>query len=153
MKKKIISLGMLVGAVALSSCIKEQGDKYKYLSTAPVSYSVPSGTVGASSSASLNEATFTWDASARTMTIQCASGYGYVKSSWQAAVASLDTNVISINSEGGTYTSTFWTLTGPGNTLRLASSGSNNYRQPSSTQIIDSFTCVPLNTDNQWAGN
>jgi hypothetical protein len=114
MKNKIISLGMLVGSVVLVDCIKEKGDKYKYLSTAPVSYMVTSGASAPSGIASKNNARFDWDAFSNTITIRCDSGYGYVENSWNLASSSPDTTITATNSNGGLYTSSNFNILNAG---------------------------------------
>ncbi|MGQ4006119.1 hypothetical protein QIW49_06490 [Francisellaceae bacterium CB300] len=152
MKNKIISLGMLVGSVVLVDCIKEKGDKYKYLSTAPVSYMVTSGASAPSGIASKNNARFDWDAFSNTITIRCDSGYGYVENSWNLASSSPDTTITATNSNGGLYTSSNFNVLNAGG-IFLVDGGSNEYRRTSTFSGSDDFTCVPLSTDAQWAGN
>lgn len=151
--KNVLFGGALMGSVILAGCVKEQGGRYENLSTRAVVYSVPNGPAGETGSASLNNATFIWNAASRVMTIQCDAGYGYVKSAWDMANNSPNTDISATNLQGDQYTSTYWYLEGVG-ILTLSDDESNKYPRPTATDgqnRKDFFTCVPLSTDGQWA--
>ena len=152
MKNKLIGLALLVGVVAISSCVTK---KYKYLSTDNIATSFPNALAN-SGSGVLYNVQYQWDATSHILTINCSSGYGYVTRTYNDANDSRDTNLVAINSNGDVYDTLDINLYPSGGPpVATLDSAKNGYfvDLESDTEAGFDFTCVPLSTDSQWAGN
>ncbi|MGQ4003078.1 hypothetical protein QIW31_08615 [Francisellaceae bacterium CB299] len=152
MKKKVIGMAMLTGVVALSGCVKE---RYKYLSTNTISI-LFTNAPATSGSGSLNNVHYSWDATSKILTLNCLSGYGYVIGTVNKAFNDRNEDLVAINTNGNDFDATDINLY-PGNAAPVVTTDpiKNAYfiDEEDSVDAGVDLTCVPLSTDDQWAGN
>ena len=149
--KKISCLAIFTVVMVLSGCVKEKRADYNYLSLGTVTVSYPNTTT-LSGSGTLNNVIYSWDETTKVLTLSCVNGYGYISNSWAEAKANIATEVVPVNSLGDSYDALVVDLSsGVQPTTRTLSQ--RCYVDNEDSQPNVAFTCVPLSTDAQWAGN
>ncbi len=143
---------MLTGVVALSSYVKE---RYKYLSTNTVSI-LFSDAPASSGSGTLHNVQYSWDDGTNILTLKCLAGYGYVTSTFNRAYNNRNTNLEAVNLNGNGFDTLDINLYPAGAPPVVTKDPAQNgyfVDLESDPEPGVDFTCVPLSTDAQWAGN
>jgi len=166
LNKKIALSITVAGTTLLTGCFeKDNPSDSNYLSTTPITVSLPLG--GGSASGTTENVIWSWtagiptSATPGTATVRCASGYGYVKSAVAEMLAAAEsgatefTKSVTSSQSADLYASALISI--PTAAVATGAEGANNLyaynvSQEGGTSTVN-FTCVPLATDANWAGN
>jgi len=165
LNKKIALSITVAGTTLLTGCFeKDNPSDLNYLSTTPITVSLPLG--GGSASGTTDNVIWSWTAGdvaspLGTATVKCARGYGYVERvvAEMLAVAESSaadfTKLVTSSQSADLYASALISI--PTGSAATGGSGDNNLyaynvSQEGGTSTVN-FTCVPLATDANWAGN